>query len=164
MEVAKWNVQWKVSKYEGDINACKTEAERQAFLKKPCQVVKGKGNCLLNTGINELWELVAGASANHFDNTHATIGVGNSTTAAAAAQTDLQGASKTYKGMEATYPLHTTQAITFKSVFGNAEANYAWNEWVVKQSTSSICLNRKVESMGTKASGSWAIEVAISLA
>ena len=43
------------------------------------------------------------------------------------------------------------------------EANYAWNEWVVKQSTSAKCLNRKVESLGTKSSGTWTLEVSITL-
>jgi hypothetical protein len=34
---------------------------------------------------------------------------------------------------------------------------------VVKHSTSAICLNRKVESLGTKSTGTWTLEVEISL-
>jgi|Deesub1362A_J573_1020465.scaffolds.fasta_scaffold00761_35 hypothetical protein len=34
-------------------------------------------NILLNEGINEIWNLVIGASANHFDNANAQIGVGD---------------------------------------------------------------------------------------
>jgi hypothetical protein len=124
-------------------------------------------NVLLNTGIDEMWDLITGAvsGASHiYDNAAATIGVGDSDTAAAAAQTDLQAASnKTYKAMEAGYPTSTTQKVTFKSSFGSSDANYAWKEWVVKQSTSAICLNRKVESLGTKASGTWTLEVDITL-
>jgi hypothetical protein len=72
-------------------------------------------------------------------------------------------ANKTYKGMESGYPTSTTQKVTFKSSFGSSEANYAWNEWVVKQSSSAICLNRKVESLGTKSGGTWTLEVDITL-
>ncbi|GAH96133.1 unnamed protein product, partial [marine sediment metagenome] len=106
---------------------------------------------------------VSGAS-HIFDNAAAQIGVGDSTTAADATQTDLQAATnKTYKGMESGYPTSTSQKATFKASFGSSEANYAWEEWVVKQSTSAICLNRKVESLGTKSTGTWTLEVEISL-
>ncbi|GAG48088.1 unnamed protein product, partial [marine sediment metagenome] len=57
----------------------------------------------------------------------------------------------------------TSQKATFKSSFGNDDANYAWEEWVVKQSTSAKCLNRKVENLGTKTSGTWTLEVSITL-
>ena len=65
-----------------------------------------------------------------FDNTNAHIGVGNSSTAAAAAQTDLQGASKHYEPMDATYPVHTdgtgsgAASIVFRSTFETADANF----------------------------------------
>jgi hypothetical protein len=133
----------------------------------PYEVIEMEHNCLLNTGINEMWDLVTGvvSGASHiFDNAAATIGVGDSATAAAATQTDLQASSnKTYKAMEAGYPTSTSQKATFKSSFGSSDANYVWNEWVVKQATSAICLNRKVESLGTKSSGTWTLEVDITL-
>ena len=168
-ERATWNCKYRLEKRMGDIDKCKTSDERFTFIRHitPYEVLEGKGNCLLNTGINELFDLVTGAvsGATHiYDNAAAQIGVGNSSTAASATQTDLLGASKTYKGMEATYPTSTTQKVTFKSSFGSSDANYAWEEWVTKQSTSAICLNRKVDSMGTKASGStWTLEVSITL-
>jgi hypothetical protein len=134
----------------------------------PYEVIEGKDNCLLNTGIDEIWDLVTGAvtGANHiFDNTAATIGVGDSSSAAVASQTDLQAAvNNVYKGMEAGYPTSTAQKITCKSSFGSSDANWVWNEWVVKQSTSGKCINRKVASMGTKASGAtWTLEITVTL-
>ena len=165
-----WSCKWRLEKRRGDINRLNTLAGRVAFLEfnKPYEVLEGEDNCLLNSGIDEMWDLVTGVvtGATHiFDNAAATIGVGDSNTAANATQTDLQAAvNKTYKGMEATYPTSTTQKVTCKSSFGSADANYAWHEWVVKQSTSAKCLNRKVSSMGTKASGStWTLEVTITL-
>lgn len=169
-ETAHWKCQYKIEKREGDINECLTPAQRLVFLEqiKPYEIIEGNHNCLLNSGINEMWDLITGvvSGASHiFNNAAATIGIGDSNAAADATQTDLQAAvNKTYKGMEAAFPTSTAQKATFKSSFGSAEANYAWEEWVVKQSTSAKCINRKVESMGTKTSGStWTIEVSITL-
>ena len=168
-EIAHWKCKFKVEKRQGNIDLCQTPTQRLAFLDevKPFEIIEGEDNCLLNSGIDEMWNLITGAASgtNHtFDNAKAQIGVGNSNTAAAATQTDLVGASKTYKAMEAGFPTSTTQKATFKSSFGSGDANYAWAEWVVKQLTSAICLNRKVDAMGTKTSGStWTLEVSITL-
>ena len=165
-DIAQWKCRYLLEKREGDINACNSPEERCAFLEntKPYEVVEGEGNCLLNTGIDEMWDIITGDSANHFNNTNAQIGVGDSNTAANATQTDLQAATnKTYKGMETGYPTSTSQKATFKASFGASEANYTWNEWVVKQATSVKCLNRKVDALGTKSSGTWTLEVSITL-
>jgi hypothetical protein len=165
-DIAQWKCRYRLEKRDGDINACKALGERLAFLEntRPYEVIEGEGNCLLNTGIDEMWDLIVGDSSNHFDNTSAQIGVGDSNTAADPSQTDLQAATnKTYKGMEATYPTSTSQKATFKASFGESDANYVWNEWVVKQSTSAKCLNRKVDALGTKSGGTWTLEVSITL-
>lgn len=164
-DIAKWKCHYRLEKRYGDINLCRTPKERLAFLENtiPYEVIEGEENCLLNTGIDEMWDLIVGDSANHFSEAKAQLGVGNSSTAANASQTDLLGASKTYKGMESGYPTSTDQKITLKASFGDAEANYDWNEWVAKQSDSGKCLNRKVDSLGTKTGGTWTLEVAITL-
>jgi len=166
-ETAQWKCHYRLSKYHQDIEPYRGTERLFHERFKPYEVREGEGNCLLNAGIDEMWDLITGAvsGAGHiFDNAAAQIGVGDSSTAADASQTDLQAATnKTYKGMEASYPTSTAQKATFKSSFGSSDANYAWNEWVVKQSTSGICLNRKVDSLGTKASGTWTLEVEITL-
>jgi len=161
-EQANWHMKSKLLKYEEDITPYQESGNEAEFhnLYTPYEVIEQEHNCLLNTGIDRIWDLVAGDSAAHFDNSNATIGVGNSDTAAQATDTDLIGASKTYKAMEATYPTSTTQKITFKSSFGSGDANYDWEEWVVK---CSVCLNRKVESLGSKTTGTWTLEVDITL-
>jgi len=166
-DVARWLCHYKLNKYHEDIEPYRGREDEFHKLFKPYEVTEGKGNCLLNTGIDEMWDLITGvvSGADHiYDNSHAQIGVGDSSAAADPSQTDLQAATnKTYKGMESGYPTSTSQKATFKSSFGNDEANYAWNEWVVKQSTSAICPNRKVDSLGTKTSGTWTLEVTITL-
>jgi len=163
-ERASWLCRYRLSKYDEDIKAYRGNEDEFHHLFKPYEVMEREGNVLLNIGIDEIWDLVTGASSDYFNNANAQIGVGDSSTAANASQTDLQAATnKTYKGMESGYPTSTAQKVTFKSSFGSSEANYAWNEWVVKQSSSAICLNRKAESLGTKSAGTWTLEVDITL-
>jgi hypothetical protein len=124
-------------------------------------------NIFLTSGINELWGLFSGASANHFDNTNARLGIGDSAAAAADTQTDLQAASnKTYKAMDATYPsAPAAKQIVYRATFGSADANYVWNEFVLKHNGTGICLDRGVQALGTKAPGTtWVATLTLSLA
>ncbi|MCC7413321.1 MAG: hypothetical protein IT495_17025 [Gammaproteobacteria bacterium] len=125
------------------------------------------GNLLLNEGIGELWDLACGlGSPTAWSNANARLGVGDSNTAAAASQTDLQATTnKTYKAMEASYPQRAAQTVTWRSVFGSTDANYAWEEMVVDNGAGAAkTLNRKVSAQGTKASGqTWTLDLSITL-
>lgn len=117
---------------------------------------------LTNAGRDVIAAMIIGESTTDFTNANATIGVGDSTTAFAVTQTDLQAATnKLRKAMDATYPTRATNVLTFRSTFTTAEANFAWQEWAVFNAASAgTMLNRKVESLGTKASTqSWQITV-----
>ncbi|MBA2439196.1 MAG: hypothetical protein H0V50_00795 [Thermoleophilaceae bacterium] len=133
----------------------------------PYEVLEGDGNLVVTVGIQRVLDLMIGAGGTSYANANAYLGVGDSTTAAAVGQTDLQAATnKLRKVMDATYPSRAGQVVTFRSTFGTADANYVWNEWAVfNASTGATMLNRKVESLGTKASGNtWVLSVSISLA
>lgn len=120
------------------------------------------GNVLLNEGITALLNLLTGETETAYSNANAYLGVGESTTAASASQTGLQGASLTYKAMESGYPSISSQTVTFRSVFGADDANNAWQEFTVvnASSDSGDNLNRKVDDQGTKASGqSWTLDL-----
>lgn len=135
---------------------------------KPCEVIECE-NLFLTTGSNEIWELVIGGSANHYNNGAAQIGIGeDKATAPAAAQTDLQGSSKTYKGMDATFPNTSGGSMALKATFGSSDANYEWGEFVVKNAVSAICLNRSTNSgagWGTKTVGTtWVVTATLSIA
>ena len=104
--------------------------------------------------------ITGGASYTKFNNANAYIGIGDSSTAHAAAQTDLQAATnKTRKAMDATYPSRSANVLTFRATFGTGDANYAWNErGIFNASSSGQMLSRKVISLGTKtSSASWQI-------
>lgn len=101
------------------------------------------------------------------NNSSAHLGVGDTNTAFAAGQTDLQAASnKLRKAMEASYPTRSSGALTFRSLFGTSEANWAWQEWgVFNASSSGTMFSRKVESLGTKTSAqSWLMTATITVA
>lgn len=139
-------------------------------------------NLLMYGGVSCLWQTLlgngtatAGQALTYFSNTQAAIGVGDSSTAAAAGQTDLQAASnKLRKGMNATYPLHTdgvvvgAATIQFQATFATAEANFAWQEIVIANSATAgtgRILNRAVSSLGTKTSASsWQITISVTIA
>ena len=156
-----WATEWRLEKFRGDSPV-------------PYEVIEDAGNLLVYGGGSAVWDLlIAAGNVTEFDNTNAHIGVGDSSTAAAATQTDLQAASnKFYEPMDATYPLHTdgtgTSAnaqVTFKSTFETADANFAWQEWGIFNALSSgRMLNRKVQSLGTKTnSDTWSLTITITL-
>ena len=163
-EPIQWKVQWRIDKYRA------SDPDRST----PYAVVEGSGNLLMYGGASALWQRLIGTGVTAFDNSNAYLGVGDSSTAAAATQTDLQAATNKHReAMDATYPLHTdgtgsssNATITYKSTFETADANFAWSEWgIFNASTSGRMLNRKVFSGGTKTSADeWVLTVSITLA
>ena len=123
-----------------------------------------EGNVLLQEGIGELLELLVGNGATAYSNANAYLGVGESATVAAATQTGLIGSTTTHKGMETSYPSINATTVTFRSVFGSADANNVWQEFTVVNASSDTGqnLNRKVSDQGIKASGqTWTLDLAI---
>lgn len=119
---------------------------------------------ITDAGRNHLVQAAIGAAVTAFNNANSYIGVGDSSTAYAANQTDLVASTnKLRKAMDATYPSGGSNVITFRSTFGTSDANFAWNEWAVfNASTSGTMLNRKVESLGTKTSAqTWQFTVTL---
>lgn len=120
---------------------------------------------LTNAGRDFIAQAIMNDTPTFFTNANAKLGVGDSTTVFAATQTDLQAATnKLRKAMEATYPTRATNVLTLRSVFGDTEANWVWNEWgVFNAATAGAMLSRKVEALGTKASGTWALTVTLTV-
>lgn len=121
---------------------------------------------LTEAGRNLIAADIIGESVTEFNNANAYIGVGDSTTAFAATQTNLQAATNVLrKAMEASYPTRATNVLTFRSLFGTSEANFAWAEWgIFNASSAGTMLCRKVEALGTKTSAqSWQITTTITV-
>jgi len=143
---------------------------------EPENIERAHGNLLLNEGIQRLQDMTMIATVtsnqvagNPWSNTNAYIGVGDTNTAEAATQTELQAAAaasnRFYKVMSATYPIRTNQSVDFRADFTTSEANFAWAEWTVAAGattasgsgflTGTTNLNRKVQALGTKTTGTW---------
>jgi hypothetical protein len=153
----------------------------RAFVGEPEEAVSVNGNLLVNEGIQRLQDLTMIATvltnqtaANAWGNTNAFLGVGDSSTAEAATQTELQAATnRFYKAMNATFPSRSSQTVTFQSDFTSAEANYVWAEWSVSAgattasgsgfTTGTTNLNRKVAALGTKSTGTWTLSGQLTL-
>jgi hypothetical protein len=131
--------------------------------------VIAEGNLLVNVGMDLIWDGVIGNAPTVFSNANAAIGVGDSSTAAAVAQTNLQASSnKLRKGMNASFPDQPTNpSVRFQSDFTSSEANYHWQEVATfNNSTDGVgtMLHRLVADLGTKSSGAtWTITVTITL-
>lgn len=103
---------------------------RQIVSPEPIDVLRF-ANLSANAGLALEADLLIAAGGTAFNNANSYIGVGNGTTATSAAHTDLQGASKTRKAMNSTFPSRASQTVTWKSDFATGDANYSWEEMAV---------------------------------
>lgn len=168
-EDIKWTVEWCLEKRVGDDPTV-----------DPYEVIKVPGNLLMYGGASLIIECLIGngtattaQTLTFLKESEATLGVGDSLSAVAATQTDLQAATnKVRKAMDATYPTHTdgttsaAASVIWKSTFGTGDANYAWNEAALfNGSSGGRMLNRKLVSMGTKTSAdTWTLSLTATIA
>lgn len=123
-------------------------------------------NIFLTSGINQIWSLVIGTSGNTFTSATATIGMGDSSIPASPEQTDLQATTNTaYVGMTPGFPTAPAAGkVQFQAIFGPQIGNFAWNEFVVRQANSMVCIDRGVQVNGTKIAGQvWTATITLSL-
>jgi len=124
-------------------------------------------NIFVNTGLAEVWKLVTAQGGTAFSNANAYLGVGDSSTAPAVSQTDLQAATnKLRKAMNASYPNAPANGLEqWQSDFTGSDANYAWNEFAVfNASSAGVMMDRATSTQGTKTSGqTWRLTFSFTL-
>jgi len=143
---------------------------------EPYETVEAAGNLLTTAGLQRLTNLLIGAGGTALTNTTARLGVGNSSTAAAVGQTDLQAAAgaanRYFMPQDATYPTAVNGVVTLKSTWATGDGNFVWAEWCSDIGTATVTagatvnalmLNRAVQALGTKASGSWVLTSTITI-
>jgi hypothetical protein len=122
---------------------------------------------LTTAAATEIAKCAINDSPTYINASNAYLGVGDSTTAFTASQTDLQAATnKVRQGMDAGYPIRSGAAVTLRALFGTSAANFAWQEWATFNAASSgVMWQRKVESLGTKTNTqSWQLTVTLTFA
>jgi len=122
-------------------------------------------NMILQAGWVALLGGIAGTSiTTKFSSSVGRIGTGDSNTAAAYTQTDLQASTNKYYQLVSGTPVITTAStpptLVFSASFGTGVGNYSWQEFITDEGTTSTtgpvvatCLNRGVSNQGTKVSG-----------
>lgn len=161
-DAGRWRADWRLDKYDGEV----TPEQIDAGLVEPVESLDLPGNILVTAGITLLLNLLIGAGGTVYSNANAHLGVGDSTTAAAIGQTDLQASTnKLRKAMDATYPSVSTNVLTARATFGTSDANFAWEEVALfNASSSGTMLNRKVGALGTKTSAAtWVLTLTITI-
>jgi hypothetical protein len=183
-----------VAMYKGDIEWEQTGSgvlvARDALTKRialPYEETDWLENLLTIGGASVQWQTLIGnggsGALQYYNNANAYLSVGDSSTAAADTQTELQAATnRVRKAMDATYPLHTdttgtagSKSIVFRSTYATGDANFAWNEWGLFNSagtggpptTGGRMLNRAAGAglLGTKTSAAtWVLTATLSLA
>jgi hypothetical protein len=142
----------------------------RALVGSPEEAVEIEGNLLLNEGIQRFMDMtmIATLTGTGWNNANAFLGVGDSSTAEAATQTELSAATnRFYKAMNATFPSRVSQTSSFQSDFTSTEANFVWAEWTISSGATTASgagftsgttnLNRKVAALGTKSTGTWTL-------
>lgn len=166
----QWTAEWTVEKFRGDDTSDDD----------PYETIVVPGNLLMYGGASNLIECLIGNGTGtgsldltYFNNGNAHLGVGDSSSAVAATQTDLQASSNKFrKAMEATFPTHTdgttsaAASAVWKSSFSTSQANWAWNEIALfNGSSGGRMLNRKLVSLGTKTSAdTWTLTLTVTVA
>ena len=99
--------------------------------------------------------LMGQVTYNAFSSGNAYLGVGDSNTAFAVGQTDLQAASNKVRiAMDGGYPSRSSNVLTFRATAGSSVGNFAWLENALfNASAAAQMLVRKVINLGTKVSG-----------
>jgi len=164
-----WAMTWALEKREGDWTGSQIAA---GIAPRPYETMVVKDNGLLNNGIdNLLMRLIGGPGDAYppYASGSAHIKVGDGTAAFSASHTDLQGTNVAESPMDHGYPTVSATTVTWKSTFGAAVANFSWEEVGVKNASGPVSstvrlLNRRVQSFGTKVSGStWTMTLSITV-
>mgnify|MGYP001347774465 CR=1 FL=1 len=89
-------------------------------------------NLIVNVGKDSILKYLGNVSGGGYAN---SIGVGDSTTAAAAADTDLQASSnKLWKTVASDERVYIRPTLYINADFGYSEANFTWNELGIRDS------------------------------
>jgi hypothetical protein len=173
LDGAQVQVRLQVDKFHADIGPYEAQYGREEGLRRflddhrPYETDEAGGNLLMTLGADFIIDqLITGGTTGIFNGTNTHLGVGDSTTAAAAGQTDLQAATNKFRKVVSGAPSHTdgTNSVQWVAAFATGEANFAWAEWgIFNASSSGLMLSRKVEALGTKASGTWTLTVTWSI-
>lgn len=158
-EHLQWRVHWRIEKWADTANKLLGLA--------PDEVLCDSQNIVLDGGANEMLKLITGTGGTAYNSANTYIYVGSDNTPENAAQTGIiaTGANAANAPVDSGYPTVSGRTMVFAATFGDNVANFEWREISVVNGTgsSAVSLNRKAGDFGTKATGTWTIQISISL-
>lgn len=158
-EHSQWRVEWQLEKWADTAHKLSGMA--------PDEVLYDAQNIVLDTGANEMLNLIAGTGGTAYNSANAYIYVGNNDTPENASQTGIlaTGSNRAYSAMDTGYPVVNARQMIYRASFGDTSANFAWNEAAIVNGTgaNAVSMNRKVSNMGTKSTGTWTLQITVSL-
>lgn len=152
----------------GEFQVTKFENEEALRLNEPYLIGTPFRNQLVNGGMVLMWELITAQNGRTaFSNAAAYLGVGDSTTAFAVSQTDLQASSnKIRTAMDVSYPNAPTLGVEqWRSTLTSGNGNFHWQEFALFNAAAGVTMmNRSLSDQGTKTAGqSWQLLYQITL-
>lgn len=158
-EHSQWRVEWRVEKW--------ADTARKLAGLPPDEIACETQNIVLDVGATEMLNLIAGTGGTPFSAENSYIHVGTDTTAENAAQEGVlaTGSNKASAPLDEGYPVVTGRQVVYRASFGDTEANFAWNEAAIVNGsgTNAVAMNRKVAELGTKATGTWTLQITLTL-
>lgn len=158
-EHSQWRVDWRLEKWN--------DTSRMNCGYEPDEVICDGQNVILDIGANEMLKLISGTGGTAYNSSNAYIFVGTDTTPENASQNGViaTGNNRAYAGMDSGYPVVNGRQTIFRASFGDTSANFSWNESAIVNGigANAIAMNRKVLNLGTKTTGTWSLQVTISL-
>ena len=123
---------------------------------------------ITNAGAALAAAAVIGGTYTPLNTANAALGVGDSTAAFAASQTDLQATNNKFRqAVDAGFPTIAGSVITFQATVAAASANFNWQEIGVFNSValgSGTMFNRFLSAIGTKPNTqTWQLTVTITV-
>lgn len=158
-EHSRWCVDWQVEKWHD------TKRKEAGF--EPDEIAYAGQNIILDSGANEMLKLISGTGGTAYSSANTYIYVGTNTTAENAAQSGVlaTGSNRAYAKLDSGYPVVNGRQVIYRASFGDSSANFTWNESSIVNgvSTSAVAMNRKMQNLGTKNTGTWTIQITVSL-
>lgn len=158
-EHSQWRVEWRVEKW------LDTAKKIAGFA--PDEVCIDTQNIILDVGANEIMKVLAGTGGTPYDASNAYIYVGTDSSRESADQTGLiaTGVNRAYAAMDIGYPVVTGRQGVWRASFGDTSANFNWQEFSLVNGTgaNAVAMNRKVQNLGTKATGTWSLQLTVSI-
>lgn len=158
-EHSQWRVEWQVEKW--------ADTARKLAGFAPDEVAIDTQNIILDVGANEMLKLISGTGGTAYNSANTYIYVGTSNTPENASQTGVvaTGSNRAYASVDTGYPVVNGRQMIYRASFSDDQANFAWNEASIVNGigTSAVSMNRKVSPLGTKTTGTWTLQITISL-